>query len=143
MATAKSPAPQGAFSRLDGKLKFRYLGIGFVWAWVYGSFETFAVYPDRTGIGINADASWVVSATVVVITLFALGFALGRKDRTPAPWVGCATAAAAGIGTLLSGLSFPGVSPLLIALRGVLTGLGTGVLYVLWGQALARLDLDN
>lgn len=143
MASEKSAAPTGAFSKLEGSLKLRYLGIGFVWAWIYGSYETFAVYPDRTGIGINADASWIASATVVVVVLFALGFLLGRKGTLPPIWVGVSAAVAAGVGTLLSSLPFPSEPVALIMGSGALTGFGTGALYVLWGQALARLDTES
>ena len=34
MQTTLAPPSQGALSRLEGKLKFRYLGIGFIWAWI-------------------------------------------------------------------------------------------------------------
>lgn len=143
MALMKSATSEGAFSRLEGSLKLRYLGIGFVWAWIYGSYETFAVYPDRTGIGINADASWIASATVVVIVLFALGFLLGRKDTLSPTWFGISAAVAAGAGTLLSSLPLSHESLLLVVGSGALTGFGTGALYVLWGQALARLDIES
>ena len=62
MAQREAKALDGVFSKLEGRLKVRYLGIGFLWAWIYGSYETFAVYPERAGVGINADPSWVVSA---------------------------------------------------------------------------------
>ncbi len=53
--------------------RLRHLGIGFVWAWIYGCYETDAVFPSRMGIGINADATWLVSATMVVAVLFVGG----------------------------------------------------------------------
>lgn len=138
-----APRRPDAWSRLEGTLKFRYLGIGFIWAWIYGSYETFAVYPERTGIGINADASWIASATVVVIALFVTGLVLGRRRALAPPWMTWACALAAGMGTLLSSLPLPSEAAFLIAASGALTGLGTGALYVLWGQALARLDIES
>ena len=84
MAHSSAPgAAPGALSRLEGALKLRYLGIGFIWAWIYGSYETFAVYPERTGVGINADDSWIISATAVVVTMFATGLLLGRRPAAP------------------------------------------------------------
>ena len=143
MTTSKAADAAQSLSRLEGALKWRYLGIGFIWAWIYGSYETFAVYPERTGIGINADGSWLVSATTVTLTLFVIGFALGRRSATASPWLGVAAAIAAGTGTLLSGLAPEEAIFASAAVSGVLTGLGTGTLYVLWGQALAALDAES
>ena len=50
---------RSAMARLEESFKLRYLGVGFIWAWVYCSYETSALYPDREGIGINADPSWL------------------------------------------------------------------------------------
>lgn len=140
---SKTKTDAGSLTKLEGTLKVRYLGIGFLWAWVYGSFGTFAVYPERTGIGINADSSWLASAVVVTLTLFILGFTLGRRRTLAPPWLAVAAAAATAAGTLLSGLA-PAEGVLASAVvSGVLTGFGTGALYVLWGQALAALDIES
>lgn len=143
MTTSRTTGAAQSLLRLEGSLKLRYLGIGFIWAWVYGSYETFAVYPERTGIGINADSSWLVSATVVTLTLFVLGFMLGRRSTMAPRWLGIAASAAAGAGTLLSGLAPDGSAFSLVVASGILTGFGTGALYVLWGQALAALDIES
>lgn len=142
--SSTSGAAPGVLSRLEGALKLRYLGIGFIWAWIYGSYETFAVYPERPGVGINADESWVISATAVVVTMFATGLLLGRRPAVPHRRLALAASLAAAAGTVLSALPLPGgpLLPLLLA-SGLLTGFGTGALYVLWGQALARLDAET
>lgn len=145
MAHSSAPgAAPGALSRLEGALKLRYLGIGFIWAWIYGSYETFAVYPERTGVGINADDSWIISATAVVVTMFATGLLLGRRPAAPHRQLVLASSIAAAAGTVLSALPALGsyYVPVLFA-SGLLTGFGTGALYVLWGQALARLDAES
>lgn len=140
---SKTKTTAQSLTKLEGTLKVRYLGIGFLWAWVYGSFETFAVFPERTGIGINADSSWLASAIVVTLTLFVLGFVLGRRQTMAPPWLTVAAGVATAAGTLLSGLaSVEGIlAPVVVS--GALTGFGTGALYVLWGQALARLDIES
>ena len=71
---------RSAMARLEESFKLRYLGVGFIWAWVYCSYETSALYPDREGIGINADPSVLASATAVVVALFACGLLLRRTD---------------------------------------------------------------
>ena len=40
---------RSAMARLEESFKLRYLGVGFIWAWVYCSYETSALYPDREG----------------------------------------------------------------------------------------------
>lgn len=143
VTTSKTKTGTGSLTKLEGTLKVRYLGIGFLWAWVYGSFETFAVFPERTGIGINADSSWLASAVVVTLTLFILGFTLGQRRTLAPPWLAVTAAAATAVGTLLSGLT-PAEGILApVVVSGALTGFGTGALYVLWGQALARLDIES
>lgn len=139
----KTKVTAQSLTRLERTLKVRYLGIGFLWAWVYGSFETFAVFPERAGIGINADSSWLASAVVVTLTLFVLGFVLGRRQTMAPPWLTVAAGVATAAGTLLSGLAaVEGIlAPAVVS--GALTGLGTGALYVLWGQALAALDIES
>ena len=97
----KTKATAQSLTRLERTLKVRYLGIGFLWAWVYGSFETFAVFPERAGIGINADSSWLASAVVVTLTLFVLGFVLGRRQTMAPPWLTVAAGVATAAGTLL------------------------------------------
>ena len=128
MAQREAKALDGVFSKLEGRLKVRYLGIGFLWAWIYGSYETFAVYPERAGVGINADPSWVVSASAVVIALFAAGALLGRRTGNPPRWVVVAAGAATALGTALSALA-PACPPLgtsLIWASGICTGIGSG-----------------
>lgn len=143
MATSKARGATRGLTKLEGALKLRYLGIGFIWAWIYGAFETSAVYPDRTGVGINADGSWIVSATVVVAAMFATGFYLSRRPGPPPASLAPLSAGAATLGTLLSALAPPGIGAVSLVLSGILTGFGTGALYVLWGQALVQLDTES
>ncbi|MEC4273163.1 helix-turn-helix transcriptional regulator [Adlercreutzia sp. R25] len=141
MAKSTNTARQGAIAKLEGTLKFRYLGIGFIWAWVYGSYETSAVYPLRLGSGINADASWLVSAIAVTVVLFLAGVVLGRRRGAPPAWLAAASAVCAGVGTLASSLSDS--FAIGVVASGLLTGFGTALLNILWGQALAQLDEES
>lgn len=138
---ASAGADEERLAHLERTLRLRYLGLGFIWAWIYGSFETSAVYPDRAGIGINADASWIVSAAAVALSLFAIGAALGRRVAAPA-WLAPAAAIGSAAGTLLSAL-FPTSFFLGVLTSGLLTGIGTATLTVLWGQALTRLGRET
>lgn len=125
--------------------RLRHLGIGFVWAWIYGCYETDAVFPSRMGIGINADATWLVSATMVVAVLFVGGAALGQRNLRHPARMGIAAGIVACLGTLtpLIQTSSPGITLALQMVSGIASGYGTGILVLLWGQALASLEEDR
>lgn len=53
-------------SKVEGSVRPRHLGLGFVWAWIYCSFSTSALFAGRAGSSINADSSWFASAVAVV-----------------------------------------------------------------------------
>ncbi|MDE8702068.1 LuxR C-terminal-related transcriptional regulator [Adlercreutzia equolifaciens] len=137
-------AMQGALEKLEGAFKLRYLGIGFIWSWVYASYNTFAVFPDRSGVSINADASWLVSAITAVV-VFWLGGLIGARFQQPrAPRLAMAAAVLLALGTLISAAPglFGSAAAALVIVSGLLTGFGSGVLTLLWGQALAELDTE-
>lgn len=132
-------------SRFERYLKARYLGIGFVWAWIYCSYDTSAIYSGRAGVGINADPSWLASATAVVIVLIAGGIILRNQDLTRLAWMRVAAPVSVAAGTLLSGLAPLAELPSepLALISGIMTGTGSGMLYLLWGQTLSRLDIEQ
>lgn len=132
-------------SSFERYLKARYLGIGFVWAWIYCSYDTSAIYSGREGVGINADPSWLASATTVVIVLIAGGIVLRNRDLTRLAWMPLVAPLSVAIGTLLSGLApLTSLPPEPLALiSGIMTGSGSGMLYLLWGQTLSRLDIEQ
>ncbi len=127
--------------KIGDSIKFRHLGIGFVWAWIYCSFETSALYPDRSGVGINADISWLASAASVALCLFAFGFFFRFRDlsnRKNLPFIAAALMAC---GTFASAMA--GDSAAVGVLSGIATGVGSALLIVLWGDALFRIDAER
>lgn len=130
---------------VEDAFRLRHLGIGFVWAWIYGCYETDAVFPDRMGIGINADATWIVSATTVVAVLFVGGAVLGQRHLRRPGELGLIAGISAFLGTLTPLLAAP-TAAVAVALQmasGIASGLGTGLLVLLWGGALAALEGDR
>lgn len=125
--------------------RLRHLGIGFVWAWIYGCYETDAVFPSRMGIGINADATWLVSATMVVAVLFVGGAVLGQRNLRHPARMGIVAGIMACLGTLTPLIQTPslGITLTLQIVSGIASGYGTGILVLLWGQALASLKEDR
>lgn len=74
---------KGLVGRVESTVRLRYLGIGFIWAWLYCSYETSALFSHRQGISINADGSWLVSAVTVILAFFVGGFLLRRQNVKP------------------------------------------------------------
>lgn len=136
---------QSALASLDGTLQMRFLGIGFVWAWIYCSFETSALYPERQGIGINADPSWLASAATVATALFATGIVWRNRDLARMHWAHFAAPALVALGTVSSAVATLAESPLtaLQCASGAMSGLGSGWLCILWASALSRLDIEQ
>lgn len=134
-----------AFTTMEKTLKLRYLGIGFVWAWIYCSFETSALFPERQGISINADPSWMASAATVVVTLMISGLVWRSRDLSHMRSVRWAAPALVAAGTILSAfaaLMEPPFATLQYA-SGVLSGIGSGWLCILWADALSRLEIEQ
>lgn len=127
--------------KIGDSIKFRHLGIGFVWAWIYCSFETSALYPDRFGVGINADISWLASAASVTLCLFAFGLFFRFRDLSNHKNLPFIAAALMACGTFASAMA--GDWAAVGVLSGIATGVGSALLIVLWGDALFRIDAER
>jgi len=134
-----------ALTRLGELIRFRYLGIGFVWAWIYCAFSTGALFPQTEGGSINIDPSWLVSALVVTATLFVSGMLLRKRDIAKMRWLHLAAPIALSAGTLFSGLCalFGATQVVLYIIGGVVTGAGSGLMILLWVDLLSRLDTER
>ncbi|MCR5582663.1 MAG: LuxR C-terminal-related transcriptional regulator [Eggerthellaceae bacterium] len=124
-------------------LKPQYWGVGFVWMWVYAAYSTSAVYGDRLGSGINADSSWLASSVAFVVALFLMGLLWRKRDgrgtsRRLLVVAGLVSAA----GTALSVVTVEGFAGFALSMvAGSLSGLGTGVLLVLWLAFYCRIPI--
>ncbi|WP_302962928.1 response regulator transcription factor [uncultured Adlercreutzia sp.] len=132
-----------SFGYIESAFKLRYMGIGLVWAWLYCSYSTSALFSERQGQSINADASWLASAAAVVIVFLIGGAVLSRIPRASSLWLPLRLGAPLlmAVGTMLSYLGV-GV-PMLSGAGGLLTGIGYALLSLLWAQALMALDIEE
>lgn len=129
--------------RVEAALKLRYMGIGFVWAWLYCTYATSAVFPYRSGQSINSDESWLLSAVAVVLGFFVGGLLLSRRPLGARCLRKFSIAAALllAAGTIVSAL---GAFALGLAwLGGAMTGVGYALLSLLWARALMVLDVEE
>lgn len=128
-------------SKVEGSVRPRHLGLGFVWAWIYCSFSTSALFAGRAGSSINADSSWFASAVAVVGCFFVFALAWRRVDMSrirPAAFVGAVLMAA---GTFFLGaFDLPAWAG---TLCGVSSGIGSGLLVLFWGDAYSRLETER
>ncbi|MCH4185212.1 MAG: helix-turn-helix transcriptional regulator [Eggerthellaceae bacterium] len=133
-------------SLIERVFKPRYLGLGFVWAWVYCAFNTSALYPERSGISINADPSWLISAVTVSIAFIITGICMRKLDLSRQRWMSIAAPLLTAVGSLLSGLGahafLSNVGPLEI-ITGIMTGVGSAWLCLLWGDEFTHLDIEH
>lgn len=128
-------------SKVEGSVRPRHLGLGFVWAWIYCSFSTSALFAGRAGSSINADSSWFASAVAVVGCFFVFALAWRRVDMSrirPVAFVGAVLMAA---GTFFLGaFDLPAWAG---TLCGVSSGIGSGLLVLFWGDAYSRLETER
>lgn len=132
-----------SLGRVESAFKLRYMGIGFVWAWLYCSYSTSAVFADRQGVSINADGSWIVSAASVMLAFFIGGALLSRRGGGASTSLPLQVTAPVllSLGTVFSAGGSHWKA--FLWLGGVLTGIGYALLSMLWARALMRLDVEE
>ncbi|MEC4271931.1 helix-turn-helix transcriptional regulator [Adlercreutzia sp. R25] len=128
-------------SRIESAFKLRHIGIGFVWAWLYCIYDTPTLF-DTSGISINADGSWLVSAVTVAVAFFVGGLASRRSSVRPRSSLPLLASLALSLGTLLS-LFGSALGDAAVVGGGVLTGVGYALLSILWAMALAPVDIEE
>lgn len=128
-------------SKLDEVVKPHFLGIGFVWAWIYCAFDTPAVYPSQAAIGTIENPAWLASAVVVVISLFLFGAMFAKMSVSFSKHLAWVAALLMAIGTLVS--AFVAEWRIAMLLCGGMTGIGSAMLIIMWGSAFVCMDADS
>jgi len=122
--------------RLLGKLRFKYLGLGLMWLWIFGLWFTPAIFFDVDSQARTA--TWLISLFASAATLFAASFLW----RGHAPLRSVAIAVSS-IGTCVTTIAFMflPVSPLLYA-NATLSGIFAAVLWLLWGELYGSISSE-
>ena len=115
--------------------RLRYLGLGLLIAWVYGSWFSDGLFAFGSARGTD---SLNVSLVFSAVGLLALAFRPRR--RTPLSPTFVLTAALIVSGTTLSFLVVPDGLALLAA--AALGGVASSVLWVAWGELFCQVDLE-
>lgn len=135
----------------EGNVDVRNLGWGFLLAWVFCVFYTGPV--DGLSAVVGAKSSDIAQRLVVsvlpvasaVVTLVAVVAAerrLGSPAESRALVVAAPVLVAAATPVLLLPVELPGISQVLFTAAAALTGAGSGLMWVMWGQLYARLPQD-
>lgn len=121
------------------------MGLGFVWAWVYGAYNTDALFAEHS----LGKLPWLTSGIVVVLSLIAWAFAWRRTDTMQPKkiWRAATGSTLMVVGTLgvelLSRTQTSSTEAVLSLLCSCMNGIGYAWLCILWGCALARLDVER
>lgn len=136
---------EGFFKEVAGNLKFRYLGLGFLWAWIYATWFTPVLFPQSTGLTINNDMSWMLSEATVVVTLFVMPLLLRDRDISTVPGAVQLAGPLTTVGAIMMAAEplFGVQVPLLSAVGGVATGVTSGWLWMLWGEFTGKVEQES
>lgn len=126
------------------KYQFRFLGMGFLWAWIYCCWFTPVLFPDGRGIAVNASDSWTLSSVAIALTLLVGSPLLKGRDIFKYRWThGVALVAMVGGTYLMSGSSINVVhDPLVQSVAAFATGIGSGLLWLLWSNLYEKMKVE-
>ncbi len=123
--------------------RFRYAGLGFLWAWIYCTWFSPAVFGDASGLTVNSSSTWIISALFVSLSLLASPF-LFKRDLISIRWVLIAAPFANALGAIaMSHQALFGFDiPLLSHMGAAITGVSSGWLWIMWGEFFGSVDLE-
>lgn len=130
--------------RFADAARIRFLGMGFLWSWIYCSWFTSILFPDRTGL-VGSNETWLISSTTVTASLFITPCILRRRPALGIPWMLPTAAVLMSFGTLLEAdiSAFRTFLPEIHIAGGFATGLGCGWLWLMWGEVYARMNTER
>lgn len=115
--------------------KLRFLGLGFLLAWVYGSWFSDGIFPPGSSQAID---TLRISLAASAIGLFALAFRPNKRKPLSPTWI--LVSALVVSGTTFLFFFIPNGIALLAA--SALGGIASSVLWVAWGELFCEVDMD-
>lgn len=136
---------ENSFEDIANNLKFRYLGLGFLRAWIYASWMTPTLFPQSTGATVSNDISWLISAGMVVVGLFVMAAILRDRDISSIRWIRLAAGPGTTIGSLaMAAQPLFGIdSPALAIAGAAATGITSCWLWMLWGEFTGQVEQET
>lgn len=141
MSSRISAAFATALEAISAKLRLRYLGLGFLWAWIYCTWMSPLVFPESMGLTTNKDISWIISAAAVTVSLFVSPL-LFKRDFISIGWVKLIAPLGTTLGSIAQAqaILFGVDLPLVQIVGGVVTGICSGWLWIMWGEFFGVVD---
>lgn len=132
------------FSSFVAKYKFRFLGMGFLWAWIYCCWFTPVLFPDAGGITVKSSDSWILSSVAITLTLLLGSPLLRGRDIFRCRWThGVALFCMVGGTYAMSGSPINLVhDPFVRNGAAFATGIGSGLLWLLWANLYEKLKVE-
>lgn len=132
---------KGGLSVSDFRL--RYVGLGFLWAWIYCTWFSPAVFGGASGLTVNNDGTWIVSVLFVSLSLLISPF-LFKRDLASTPWVLYMAPLATSVGAIAMShqAMFAFSVPALSFVGAAATGICSGWLWIMWGEFFCSVDLE-
>ncbi|HEY3548515.1 MAG TPA: helix-turn-helix transcriptional regulator [Propionicimonas sp.] len=120
--------------------RLKYLGLTLLLAWHYCLWFVPASFPAHFLLDDRITFAWLIALTTGGAVPLVLAWRLGRRHHLPATgplvWAVAGTGSAATVALITVGMSSSSVAPAYVS--AVLIGASGGVLWVLWGESLAR-----
>lgn len=133
-----------SLGKIAEMFKIRFLGMGFLWGWIYCSWFSNALFPDNTGLAVNASVTWMISLIFVAATLFVLPFLLRGDSLSSRRYVVLASIGLMSIGTILEAVAFHiSVPAFANMVGGIATGIGCGMQWIMWAEFYARIETER
>lgn len=123
--------------------RLRHVGLGFLWAWIYCTWFSPAVFGGASGLTVNNDGTWIVSVLFVSLSLLISPF-LFKRDLASIPWVLYAAPLATSVGAIAMShqAMFAFSVPVLSFVGAAVTGICSGWLWIMWGEFFCSVDLE-
>lgn len=123
--------------------RYSIFGLGLVWSWIFSTFETSAIFPESSGIGINSSPAWMGWAIANALTLFICAL-IYRNRRIPhnrlvyfiPTLFVCAGTIISFIATKLD------LYPLVIG-GGVAAGIGIALFIMIWAEVILHYEISH
>lgn len=130
--------------KLSDAYKPRFLGMGLLWAWIYCSWFTGVLFPHRSGFIFNASDTWLTSSLSVALTLLITPFIIREREVYSLLWLRITAVVFMSLGTMLEAdASLTGIAfDTLHLFGGLMTGIGCGWMFLMWGEFYARIDTE-
>lgn len=130
-------------ARLNTKLSLqRIIGYGSLWLWILMMFNSIALYANSTNVRESLYLTQIISLIAAVLSMLFLALIVRPNDvfaKNRAILIASCVSMMLGTAFSFFSDSQTAIGMLILGLSSVLTGLGSGVLFLCWSQVFFRI----